>query len=45
VLDRYVAHYNHRRPHRARQLTPPRPDHPIRNRAARRYAVDRSSVD
>nr|WP_238412320.1 transposase [Saccharothrix deserti] len=29
VLDRYVAHYNHRRPHRARQLTPPRPGHPI----------------
>ncbi|WP_238598158.1 integrase core domain-containing protein [Saccharothrix sp. ALI-22-I] len=29
VLDRYVAHYNHRRPHQARQLTPPRPDHAI----------------
>ncbi|ONI91949.1 transposase [Saccharothrix sp. ALI-22-I] len=29
VLDRYVSHYNHRRPHRARQLTPRRPDHPI----------------
>ncbi|WP_158853850.1 integrase core domain-containing protein [Saccharothrix deserti] len=29
VLDRYAAHYNHRRPHRARQLLPPRPDHPI----------------
>ncbi|WP_158854350.1 integrase core domain-containing protein [Saccharothrix deserti] len=28
VLQRYVSHYNHRRPHRARQLTPPRPDHP-----------------
>ncbi|WP_461119626.1 integrase core domain-containing protein [Saccharothrix stipae] len=28
VLDRYVTHYNHRRPHQARQLTPPRPDHP-----------------
>ena len=25
VLDRYISHYNHRRPHRARQLTPPRP--------------------
>jgi transposase InsO family protein len=29
VLNRYVSHYNHRRPHRAQQLTPPRPDHPI----------------
>ncbi|WP_077005186.1 integrase core domain-containing protein [Saccharothrix sp. ALI-22-I] len=29
VPDRYAAHYNHRRPHQARQLTPPRPDHPI----------------
>ncbi|KOX16384.1 integrase [Saccharothrix sp. NRRL B-16348] len=28
VLDRYVTHYNHRRPHQALQLTPPRPDHP-----------------
>ncbi|WP_037275525.1 integrase core domain-containing protein [Kibdelosporangium aridum] len=29
VLSRYVAHYNRRRPHRARQLRPPRPDRPI----------------
>ncbi|MCE7001172.1 integrase core domain-containing protein [Saccharothrix sp. S26] len=29
VLDHYAAHYNHRRPHRALQLSPPRPDHPI----------------
>ncbi|MEU4770007.1 integrase core domain-containing protein [Actinosynnema sp. NPDC023794] len=29
VLDRYAAHYNHRRPHQARELTPPQPDHPI----------------
>ncbi|MFD1146224.1 integrase core domain-containing protein [Saccharothrix hoggarensis] len=29
VLNRYVSHYDHRRPHRARQLTPPRPDRPI----------------
>ncbi|WP_306750900.1 integrase core domain-containing protein [Saccharothrix yanglingensis] len=29
VLDRYAAHYNHRRPHRALQLAPPRPDRPI----------------
>ncbi|WP_232241446.1 transposase [Kutzneria sp. 744] len=29
VLAEYVRHYNGRRPHRARQLRPPRPDHPI----------------
>nr|WP_306749574.1 integrase core domain-containing protein [Saccharothrix yanglingensis] len=29
VLDRYVSHYNHRRPHQALQLAPPRPDRPI----------------
>ncbi|MEU4742402.1 integrase core domain-containing protein [Actinosynnema sp. NPDC023658] len=29
VLGRYTAHYNHRRPHQALQLAPPRPDHPI----------------
>jgi putative transposase len=29
VLDEYAAHYNGRRPHRSRQLCPPRPDHPL----------------
>ncbi|MBP2329319.1 transposase InsO family protein [Kibdelosporangium banguiense] len=29
VLARYVVHYNQRRPHRARQLMPPRPDRPV----------------
>ncbi|MEU4744462.1 integrase core domain-containing protein [Actinosynnema sp. NPDC023658] len=29
VLDRYVSHYNHRRPHQALQLIPPRRDLPI----------------
>ncbi|WP_245950423.1 transposase [Saccharothrix carnea] len=29
VLGRYAAHYNHRRPHRALQLAPPRSDRPI----------------
>jgi hypothetical protein len=29
VLAQYAAHYNGRRPHRAQQLRPPRPDHPI----------------
>ena len=29
ILDEYEAHYNGRRPHRSRQLRPPRPDHPV----------------
>ncbi len=29
VLAEYVAHYNGRRPHRSRQLRPPRADHPV----------------
>jgi Integrase core domain len=29
VLTGYEAHYNGRRPHRSRQLRPPRPDHPL----------------
>jgi hypothetical protein len=29
VLDEYARHYSGQRPHRARQLRPPRPDHPI----------------
>jgi transposase InsO family protein len=29
VLAEYEAHYNGRRPHRSRQLHPPRPDHPV----------------
>ncbi len=28
VLAEYARHYNGRRPHRSRQLRPPRPDHP-----------------
>ena len=28
VLTEYARHYNGRRPHRSRQLCPPRPDHP-----------------
>jgi hypothetical protein len=27
ILADYEAHYNGRRPHRSRQLRPPRPDH------------------
>jgi putative transposase len=29
VLAQDEAHYNGRRPHRSRQLRPPRPDHPV----------------
>jgi putative transposase len=29
VLAEYARHYHGRRPHRGRQLRPPRPDHPI----------------
>ena len=28
MMAEYEAHYNGRRPHRSRQLHPPRPDHP-----------------
>jgi len=31
VLAEYVRHYNGRRPHRARELHPPRPTHPATN--------------
>ena len=30
LLAQYSTHYNGRRPHRALQLVPPRPDHPTR---------------
>jgi putative transposase len=36
ILDRYEAHYNGRRPHRSRQLHPPRPDHPVADLAKER---------
>jgi putative transposase len=29
VLAEYETHYNGRRPHRSRELRPPRPDHPV----------------
>ncbi len=31
ALTEYARHYNGRRPHRSRQLRPPRPDHPAAN--------------
>jgi hypothetical protein len=36
LLDAYARHYNGQRPHRGRQLQPPRPDHPIPDQPARR---------
>jgi putative transposase len=36
VLDEYAQHYNGQRPHRARQLRPPRPEHPVPAVPARR---------
>jgi transposase InsO family protein len=29
VMAKYAQHYNGRRPHRGRQLRPPRPDYPV----------------
>ena len=31
ILAKYEAHYNGRRPHRSRQLQPPRPNYPAAN--------------
>jgi putative transposase len=36
VLAEYEAHYNGRRPHRSRQLHPPRPDHPVADMSRKR---------
>jgi putative transposase len=36
VLAEYARHYNSQRPHRARQLRPPRPDHPVPDSPAQR---------
>jgi hypothetical protein len=36
VLAGYQAHYNGRRPHRSRQLRPPRPDHPVADLSQKR---------
>ena len=36
VLAEYEAHYNGRRPHRSRQLHPPRPDHPVADLSRKR---------
>jgi putative transposase len=36
VLNGYARHYNGQRPHRSRELRPPRPDHPFPARPTRR---------
>ena len=42
ILAEYVAHYNGRRPHRGRQLRPPRPGHPVADLSQER--IQRRSV-
>ena len=39
VLAEYAAHYNGRRPHRTRELRPPRPDHPVAVFTVRTYGT------
>jgi hypothetical protein len=36
LLAEFEAHYNGRRPHRCRQLRPPRPDHPVADLSRKR---------
>jgi len=36
ILAQYESHYNGRRPHRNRQLRPPRPDHPVADLSRKR---------
>lgn len=36
ILTDYEAHYNGRRPHRSRELRPPRPDHPFADLSLKR---------
>jgi transposase InsO family protein len=40
ILAQYAAHYNGRRPHRGRQLHPPRPDHPVADLSQERISTD-----
>ena len=41
VLGRYVRHYNGRRPHRACDLRPPQPTHPVADLTTNASSVDR----
>ena len=36
VMAEYETHYNGRRPHRSRELRPPRPDHPVADLSRKR---------
>jgi transposase InsO family protein len=36
VMAEYARHYNGRRPHRSRELRPPRPDHPVADLSQKR---------
>jgi hypothetical protein len=42
ILARYARHHNRQRPHRSRELRPPRPDHPTADLSHRR--IERRSV-
>ena len=42
ILAEFEAHYNGRRPHRSRQLRPPRPDHPVADLSRKR--INRRAV-
>jgi putative transposase len=44
ILAEYEAHYNGRRPHRSRQLRPPRPDHPVAISPRSESSADPSSA-
>jgi transposase InsO family protein len=44
VLAEYARHYNGRRPHRGRQLCPPRPDHPSQTSPGSGSSADPSSA-
>jgi hypothetical protein len=44
VLAQYEAHYNARRPHRSRQLYPPRPDYPVADLSQERISAGPSSA-
>ena len=44
VMAEYTRHYNGRRPHRALQLRPPRPDHPVADSPRNESSVGPSSA-
>jgi hypothetical protein len=45
MLAEYVRHYNGRRPHRARDLRPPQPTHPIADLSLRWVGCHRAGAD